>query len=180
MNDKELNALFMGHVLTAMTADIRLAGVKLARNFQQTQQGATSGPYVYFVKVGDHRYGHPQRADVWDSVALAMRHTEKQTYETTYQLSAWIPQDSADVISLTESDILNIVSGIMQSDAILTAFRAKGAGILRVTDVRNPYIVDDRDRFEAVPSFDVVLTHKRDTVAMLPAVTTYDATVSRV
>lgn len=180
MNDKELNTLFMGPLLTAMTADIRLNGVRLARNFQQTQQGATSGPYVYFVKIGDHRYGHPGRTDVWDSVESVMRHTELQTYETTYQFSAWIPQDPTDVTGLTESDILNIVSGIMQSDAILSAFRAAGAGVLRVTDVRNPYIVDDRDRFEAVPTFDVVLTHKREVIATLPAVVTYDANVSRV
>lgn len=180
MNDKELNALFMGPLRDAMTADIRLGGVKLARNYQQTQQGAASGAFVYFVKIGDHRYGHPGRFDVWDAAAQTMRHTELQPYETTYQLSAWIPQDAADVTSLTESDILNIVSGIMQSDAILTAFRAAGAGILRVTDVRNPYIVDDRDRFEAVPTFDVVLTHKREIAATLPAVVTYDANVSRV
>jgi hypothetical protein len=91
-----------------------------------------------------------------------------------------VPQDSKDVTSLTESDILNIVSGIMQSDTLLAAFRAAGAGILRVTDVRNPYIVDDRDRFEAVPSFDIVLTHKRKTVSAIPAVVTYEANVSRV
>lgn len=180
MNDKELNALFMGPVFTAMTADIRLNGVKLARSFQQSQQGAASGPFVYFVKIGDHRFGHPRRADVWDADGQTMRHTELQKYETTYQLSAWIPQDPADVTALTESDILNIVSGIMQSDAILAAFRAAGAGILRVTDIRNPYIVDDRDRFEAVPTFDVVLTHDRENVATLPAVVTYEANVSRV
>jgi len=180
VNDKELNALFMGPLLTAMTGDIRLNGVRLARNFQQTQQGAATGPYVYFVKISDHRFGHPYRADVWDEGAQTMRHTEMQVYETTYQLSAWVPQDAADVTALTESDILNIVSGIMQSDAILAAFRAAGAGILRVTDVRNPYIVDDRDRFEAVPTFDVVLTHKRDIASTLPAVVAYEANISRV
>lgn len=180
MNDKELNALFVGPLLAAMTADIRLSGVRLARSYQQTQQGATSGAYVYFVKISDHRYGHPWRSDVWDAPNSLMRHAETQTYETTYQLSAWIPQDSTDVTALTESDILNIVCGIMQSDTILAAFRAAGAGILRVTEVRNPYIVDDRDQFEAVPSFDVVLTHKRNIVATLPAVVTYDANVSRV
>lgn len=180
MNDKGLNALFMSHVLPAMQSIPELYGVNLARNYQQTQQGATTGPYVYFVKLFDRRFGHPKRRDIWDAARGLFWHEEEQTYATTYQLSAWIPQTPSDVTGLTESDILNLVSGIMQSDGVLSAFRAAGVGILRVTDVRNPYIVDDRDRFEAIPTFDVVLTHNRINVASLPAVVTYDANLGRV
>lgn len=180
MNDKEINALFMAKLFPAMQAQPDLYGVKLARNFQQTQQGAASNPYVYFVKIFDHRYGHVERREIWDNDAGDFRHEESQQYETTYQFSAWVPQDSKDVTSLTESDILNLVSGIMQSDALINAFRAAGAGILRVTDVSNPYIVDDRDRFEAVPTFDIVLTHKRIIASTTPAVVAYEANINRV
>ena len=180
MNDKQMAALFMAQLLPAMQATSGLAGVKLARNFQPRQQGANSSPYAYFYKVGDHRHGSPARKDVFDAQANAFTHTEIQQYESTYQFSAWVPQDPKDVTGLTESDILNAVSSIMQSDAIISAFNAAGVGILRVTDVRNPYIVDDRDRFEAVPSFDVILTHKRTSVSTIPAVATYESNVSRI
>lgn len=180
MNDKQLAALFMSQVLPAMQASPDLAGVKLKRNFQAQQQGADTTPYVYFVKIGDHRYGHVSRKDKYVLLDDAFRHTETQQYETTYQFSAWVPQDPKDVTGLTESDILNLVSGIIQSDAILAAFRAQDVGILRVTDVRNPYIVDERDQFEAVPSFDVVLTHKRTSVSTIPAVVTYESNFDRV
>jgi len=180
MNDKQLAALFMAQLLPAMQATSGLSGVKMARSFQSRQQGASSSPYVYFFKIGDHRYGHPERKDVFDTQANAFTHTEIQQYESTYQFSAWIPQDPKDVTGLTESDILNTVSGIIQSDSILAAFRAQEVGILRVTDVRNPYIVDDHDQFEAVPSFDVILTHKRTSVSTIPAVAAYDLNMSRV
>lgn len=180
MNDKQINALFMGNLLPAMQSHPDLSGVGLARNFQQRQQGATSGPYVYFFKVGDRRYGHTARSDVWNQTAELFTHSEIQRYESTYQFSAWIPQNPADVAGLTESDILNTVSGIMQSDAIIAAFKSQGVGILRVSDVRNPYIVDERDRFEAVPSFDIVLTHERQLVTTLPDVVTYEANLGRV
>lgn len=180
MNDKEINALFMARLLPAMTAAPDLYGVKLARNYQQTQQGANSTPYVYFVKIGDRRHGHPERRETWDAAAGAFRHEEWQQYETTYQFTAWVPQDAKDVTSLTESDILNQVAGFLQSDTLLAAFRAAGAGILRVTEVRNPYVVDDRDRFEAVPSFDIVLTHKRFIASTLPAVVVYESQIVRV
>ena len=180
MNDKQLAALFMAQLLPAMQATSGLSGVKLARSYQSRQQGANSSPYVYFVKVGDHRYGHPERKDEYAAGSGDFTHTEIQQYESTYQFSAWVPQGPKDVTGLTESDILNVVSGIMQSDALLAAFRAQGVGILRVTDVRNPYIVDDHDQFEAVPSFDVTLTHKRTSVSTIPAVAAYDLNLSRV
>lgn len=180
MNDKQMAALFMAQVLPAIQAAPGLSAVKLARNYQQRQQGADSTAYVYFVKLADRRYGSPAKKDVFDAQAGTFTHSEIQQYETTYQFSAWVPQDPKDVTGLTESDILNTVSSIMQSDAIISAFNAAGVGILRVTDVRNPYILDDHDQFEAVPSFDVILTHKRTSVSTIPAVATYEANVSRV
>ena len=180
MNDKQLAALFMAQLLPAMQATSGLSGVKLARNYQSRIHGANSSPYVYFVKTGDHRHGSPARKDAYDPQTGDFTHTETQQYETTYQFSAWVPQDPKDVTGLTESDILNTVSSIMQSDAILSAFSAAGVGILRVTDVRNPYIVDDHDQFEAVPSFDVTLTHKRTSVSTIPAVATYESNFGRV
>lgn len=179
MTDKQIAALFISLLLPAMTANASTTGVKLARNFQPKQAGAASDAYVYFVKIGDKRYGHPERLDVYNSQTSTFDHTELQVYESTYQFSAWVPQDPTNTNQLTESDILNTVSGIIQSDAMLDAFRAAGVGILRVTDIRNPYIVDDRDQFEAVPSFDLVLTHKRTIVATTPAVVTYEANLSR-
>lgn len=180
MNDREINTLLMGTLLPAIRADAAMATVKMARNFQQTQQGASTNPFVYFVKISDHRYGHPARKDLYNTPGAVFNHSEEQFYETTYQFSAWIPQLPVNATALTESDVLNKVAGIIQSDAILAAFRAAGLGILRVTDIRNPYITDDRDQFEAVPSFDVVFTHSRSVAATVPVVVTYDAVIDRI
>lgn len=180
MNDKQMAALFMAQVKPALQATPGLESVKLARSFQARQQGASTAPYVYFFKVADHRHGSPARKGVFNESTGLFTYTETQKYETTYQFSAWIPQDPKDVDALTESDTLNMVSGIMQSDEIIAAFKAQGVGIFRVTDVRNPYILDDRDQFEAVPSFDVVLTHNRTRATTLPAVVAYEAKISRV
>jgi hypothetical protein len=180
MRDKQLNALIMSQLLPAIQATTGLETVALARNFQPTQQGASSGSIVYFVKLFDKRYGWTQRKDTNAEGPGDFVHTERQEYETTYQFSALIPQDPAAVDALTESDVLNEVCGIMQSDTILQAFRAQGVGILRVTDVRNPYFTDDRDRFEAGPTFDIVFVHFRERVTTVPAVVAYDANLVRV
>lgn len=180
MTDNQMAALFMAQVLPAMQAQTSLAGVALAQNFQRRAQGASSTSIVYFFKVADRRYGWTGRRDDYDVPSGEFAHTDSQQYETTYQFSALVPQDPSNVASLTESDVLNMVSSIMQTDALLSAFRAAGVGVQRITDVRNPFIVDDRDRFEAVPSFDIVLTHYRDIVSTVGEVTTYDAELHRV
>lgn len=180
MNDLQLAGLIIAQLKPVMLTTAGLTAAALLRNFQPRQQGAPSGPAVFFFKVGDKRYGSPQRRDLVDGTGLVFGHEERQLLETTWQFSAWIQQDPADAARLTESDVLNLVSGIMQSDTIIAGFRTAGVGIQRVTDVRNPYIVDDRDRFEAVPSFDIVVTHYRVTSTTVPAVVAYDANVSRV
>ena len=59
----------------------------------------------------------------------------------------------------------------MQSDATRAILNASGVGILRVTDIINPYFVDDRDNFEASPSFDFVLTYQNVRVSTSPQIT---------
>lgn len=180
MNDKQIAALFVAELLPRMRAQADLAGVALARKYQPRQQGATTGPVVYFFKVGDHDHGSPKREEIINGAGVVFNQTQRQLVETTYQFAAWVPQDPANVAALTESDVLNIVSAIMQSDALIAAFRAAGVGIQRVTDIRNPYFVDERNRFEAEPSFDIVLTHYRNLSSTLPAVDTFEANISRV
>lgn len=180
MNDKQIAALFVSQLLPRMQAQTDLAGVGLARKYQPRQQGAATGPIVYFFKVGDHNHGSPQRRETYNEAEVIFGQTQQQLVETTYQFAAWIPQDPANTSALTESDVLNIVSAIMQSDALITAFRAAGVGIQRVTDIRNPYFVDERNRFEAEPTFDIVLTHYRILSSTLPAVDTFEANISRV
>ena len=175
MNDKQIAALFVSELLPRAQAQPGLAGVVLARKYQPRQHGAATGPVVYFFKVSDHNHGAPQRQDL-----AGTAQTQRQLVETTYQFAAWVPQDPAALAALTESDVLNVVSAIMQSDAILAAFRAAGVGIQRVTEIRNPYFVDERDRFEAEPTFDIVLTHYRTLSSALPAVDTFEANISRV
>lgn len=180
MKDNELNALIMAQLLPAMQAVPDLSAVALAQLNQRRQWGVSNTAAVLFSKLFDHRLGWPKRQSKLNVAGVAFDNALIQQYETTYQFSAWVQTDPANVSGLTESDVLNIVSSIIQTDAILLAFRAAGVGIQRVPQVRNPVITDDRDRFEAVPSFDIVFTHTRILSTTVPKVDTYDANISRV
>lgn len=174
MNDKQMAALIMSELLPRMQVLPGLSDVALARKYQPRQHGAASGAIVYFFKVGDHNHGAPRRSETLNGSAFDQ--ALQQLVESTYQFTAWVPQPA----ELTESDVLHAVSAIMQSDTMLAAFRAAGVGVQRVVDVRNPYFVDERDRFEAEPSLDIVLTHYRILPSALPAVDAFEANTQRV
>lgn len=101
----------------------------------------------------------------------AQSYTETQQYATTFQASALATQDPSNTESLTASDIANLGAYVMQSSATIAALEAQGIGVLRVPQVRNPYFTDDRQRYEASPSFDFILTHKQIVTTVVPVVT---------
>lgn len=180
MNDKALFTLIRTTLRPLAQAQPGLASLQFARAFQPRAEGTPKGPAIMMFKVGDKRYGWPARHDQYNEAGVIFSHELRQQVETTIQFDAWIPQDPADTSGLSESDVLHTVSSIIQSDEVIATFRAAGVGLQRVTEVRNPYIVDDRDRFEAVPSFDIALTHYRVLSSTVPAVDTYDANIHRV
>lgn len=158
--------------------------VAVKQKNQPTQQGAKSGPVVYVYKIGDVRRGWVHRKDVYDPEADegrgAFLHYEGQWYETTFQVSALARQDPADPNSTTASDLANVACDIMQSDVMMARLRASDVGVLRVDAVRNPYFVDDAERFEADPSFDFVVTHKRETLDGVPKIESIEFNFARV
>lgn len=187
MTDNELALAIVAQLDAFMPADpvlSELAGLQAVQSFQNRPQGIESTPTVYFFKVSDKRYGFPHVKDTFvapvapDTVGT-MRHEETQQYITRIQFMALVPQ-SPEVNVTTTSDVLNVVAGIIASDACRAAFRAQDLGILRVMDVTNPYFSDDRNRWEAAPSFDVLFTHKRVRTSVEPVLVTYNANVGRV
>lgn len=179
MNDRQIFALFRSLVMPLVRAQPGCDQVAFVRNFQPEQQGTPKGPTVFFVKIMDHNHGSPQRRDRLGVAGEIFDQTQAQLVESTFQFMALVPQRPSEN-DLTESDVLNIVCGIIQSDAVIGGLRAAGVGVQRVVEVRNPYIVDDHDRFEATPSFDIVLTHYRNITTTTPAAVAYEANVSRV
>lgn len=179
MTDNDLIRLFLPVINAGLIAD-GYANVAVKQANQPTVQGVNTGPTVYFFKVDDHRYGFLRRDSIWDEDAETMTHTEEQVYETRFQISALVRQNPKIPYSYTASDLVNEVAAIMQSDQARETMQLSGVGILRVIEVVNPYFTDDRDQFEASPSFDFVLTHKQTRVTVDPVIDLYEINIKRV
>lgn len=154
--------------------------VVVARDYQPTQQGMTTGPAVYIHVIGDNRYGHPLKKDVWNEDNQQMEHTESVIMETTFQVNARILVNPADTTQVTASDLVNLVAQILQSDIAISTFREQNIGIYRITSVRQTYIQNDKDRNEISPSFDFTVTHDRSLQYVNNVVQTIEPGVYRV
>lgn len=169
MTDNQFIQLFLPIIQAGLIAD-GFPNVLVKQANQPTQQGVPSIPTVFFFKVSNKRYGFLQRQDVWNSGLSKMVHTESQYYETTFQVSALVRQFPITPNQYTASDLVNEVACIMQADTTLSKLNAQGIGILRVMNITNPYFTDDRDQFEASPSFDFTLTSQSTRISNTPTV----------
>lgn len=173
MTDNQLFALVKRVIEARLTAR-GFPGFVVARTHQPDQQGGNTAPTIYLFKVGpDHRHGSPAQGYAWDAVAGSMVATQTQVYESTFQASIDM-LESTDPAGFTPSDAINAVADIMQSDAVVAELQAVGVGVLRVSQVLNPYNVNDRDQFDANSSFDFVLTYARGFVGTAEVVTEFD------
>ena|ERR1700722_7123100 len=179
MLDNQLIKIFLPIIQNGLI-DFGLTNVIVRQSNQPTQQGANSGQVVYFYKIGDYRYGFPGYHTYFDLNNLLMKQTYLQHYETTWQINAMAIQDPSNVDSLTASDLVNIVSEILQQDSTVIQFANNDIGILRITDVRNPYFVDDKDNFEASPSFDFTLSHKQIKETIIPIISETQAKIYQI
>ena len=149
-------------------------GVPVLQNFQPTQQGTPLAPSAFLHKVGDKRFGFVYREDIWDEVNSVEVHTEVQQYITTFQLSTLAIQNPSNISAPTASDLANIFAAIVQGSSFIATLEAQGIGILHVTNVRNPYFIDDKGRYEAAPSFDFEITHKQIVTSQVPVLESYE------
>lgn len=160
MLDNELFSLII-NTIQSQEIIANIPNIFIKQAFQPINIGANSQPTAYLYKIGDHRFGFPDKADNWDSVNQIMVHTETQNYETTFQISFLATQDPTTPNAYTASDYLNSIAYILQSDTTINGFNQQGVGVKRIENIRNIYFMNDKSRFQAAPSFDFVITHQQ-------------------
>ncbi|MCF7695283.1 MULTISPECIES: phage gateway protein [Mycetohabitans] len=179
MTDNELFRILLPLIRDGLRAN-GIADIAIKQQYQPTQQGTPSGPVVFLNKIGDYRYGFPQRKSVWDREAGQFVHTESVWMHTALQVNVLAPQKPEQPDWLTASDLLNLIACILQSDAARHTLQSHQVGLYRVQDIRHTYFADDRDCFEASSSFDFILTHLRTLTSRVPSVDAFEQNIHRI
>jgi hypothetical protein len=173
MTDNQLIAVLFQVITAGLAAQAITVGtgagqVALKQSYQPRQQGAPLQPCVYLHKLSDKDYGFPMRSDVFVSAGNTT-HTETQNVLTSYQVNATAIQNPADTNALTASDYVNAVQLALSFEGGITALKTAGIGIFRITAITNTQWRDEQERFESDPSFDFIVSHKRQIVVTIPS-----------
>lgn len=179
MRDNDLIRLFLPIMQNGLI-EYGFDDVSVKQSNQPTQQGINTDPTVYFAKISDHRYGLLKTLDSYDPDTAIMSHQEMQIYETAFSVTALVLQDPKKPYGYTASDLVNTVAAIMQSDDTCAKLAIDNVGILRIIEISNQYFTDDRDQFEAAPSFNFVLTHRQNRVTTQPVIESVEYNFNRV
>lgn len=122
----------------------------------------------------------PVASESMTTAPASMVHTETQNYESTFQLSALVKPNPSATNQMTASDIVNACAAVLNSVAAITLFEAQNVGIERITEIRNPFFMDDYDQWEASPNFDFVLAHQQIITTSTPIVSDFELDMYRV
>lgn len=120
--------------------------------------------YIYEVTTVNHGFRHERNTP---NLSNGVDVEELQYRQTLFQLWGYVPP-AAD--GLTTADVVNMAAMAMQSNRLLAALKAQGIGVLRVTEVTNPFRSNEYERFEANPTFDVTITHRVSVTDVAPAI----------
>ncbi len=178
MNDNELIQLWLPIVTAQLLVD-GFTNVIVQQYAQPTQQGIPRLPTVFFQKLFNHRYGWGDAHNVWNPDTEQMELHENQWHETHFQFFAMVVPNLLQPISYTAGDLANEVASILQSQATRVTLMASNVGILRVSEITNPYFQDDRDQFEATPTFDFILTSLETRITIVPTVSDFVVNIQR-
>jgi hypothetical protein len=159
VTDNELKILVAGLLEEAVAASGWTYPV-IQKN-QPHQEGMPEGPSVFFEKLFSTQYGFAKSDYSYVPAEDVFKEKESQWFQTTFQISSFIQEDPKDITLPTAADITERLRMLIGSRATVRKLKIANVGMYRVTEVRNPYFEDDKLRFEAYPSFDIVLTHIR-------------------
>jgi hypothetical protein len=178
MLENALIQLLISVISAGLTAR-GISDVSLEQAYQPQAQGTTSGSAIYCFQSSNHAYGWVKRESKLNESAQMENHVT-QWYETTFQISAQVPQDPSVPSALTSADLAATVAFILQDQPALDAFAAQSVGVLRITEIIKPYYINGQYRFQAAPFFNFILTHDSTSVSPAPVVESIKAGIYRV
>jgi len=179
MNDNQVLRVLLPILSSGLVA-LGVSGILIKQSYQPRQTGVEISPTLYIHKIQAQRYGFPGRKDTYNSTNRNFDHQESIWRNPTWQVDGLSTQDPNNIQQLTASDIVEAAADVLQQSATREALLQQDIGILRITNIREMYFVDDRERHEQRPSFDFTLTYRRVFSSTVPPVLSQVCNVRRV
>lgn len=179
MRDNELMVLIRTTLLELLSEQ-GMQGVTVATSYQADNQGRVTTPTLYYFKVMDNRAGWQGRTNSYDPDTGKVTVEQRQWIRSTFQIQGLASFDKNDLYQDTAEDLTRMAAMLVQSESFRLALRAKGVGMERVTEIRSPQFVNDRDQFQASPSFDFTVSRQDRIIQQSPVLEAVEINQTRV
>lgn len=146
--------LLIRQSLLPLLAEQGMGDVLVVTSYQKESNGRTNGPTLYFFELPTGgTYGWQGRKNTFDPATEIMTREETQVIRESFQIMGL--NDSGEGVS--PKDLTNMALMLIGSQSFRELISPEGAGVERITAIRSPTFVNDRDQFEKSPSFDFTL-----------------------
>ena len=179
MNDNQIMAIIIRVIRAGLDA-YGLTNVLIKQSFQPRQTGVEVDPTIYIHKISADRYGFPSRIDTYNRANNNFDHIESIWKTPTYQIDGLSAQDPSNIRQLTASDITEAAAEALQSEQGILTFKASRISIERITNIRELYFIDDRDRQEQRANFDFTISHRFERRLTVPPVSSHTLDIRRI
>jgi hypothetical protein len=179
MDELELQILVRSSLITLLAAQ-GYGDWHVTAEYQPTPQGREAGPVLYFFELPENLYGWQGRKAIYDRTTGVMLRKEVQMYRSGFQVQGLYETPPDAVTGPTAATITRVAAMLINSQGFRKLLRAQGVFMERVTDIRKPYMRNDRDHFEQVPSFDFTCTHERSIIQQSTAASRVESRFMRV
>ena len=169
MNDNTVIQVLKGILDSGLLARLSTA-IVTRQSYQPTQQGVPVEPSLFIHKINATRYGFPGNESAYNSVNDNFDTTERIWVTPTFQISALAQQDPTNLSLPTASDIVETAADIMQSAATQATLLQSNINIIRVESIPISYFINEKDRHEQEPSFEIELSYLREFTTTTPKV----------
>jgi len=152
-----------------------IPGLPIKQAFQPIQTGVDKTPAAYFHIMDYDPVGSPLITDtiIGEGDDAIIQRTTMQQYITDFQISALATQNPNTPTQWTAGDILKGVVSILQNQETVALLQENGIGIMKIGRIVQPYLTDDRQRFEAAPNVSFRISNKQIVVTEVPVIESY-------
>lgn len=178
MNDKPLQILLRSELLKGF-ARYGVEGLPVIVGYPPVTTGKRQRA-CYFFKVSKAARGWQQRSRTTDPATLQLTTQELQFWESLFQVQIFNPEDVNDMTQQTAEDLTEIARMIVQSQPFIKAMTAAGVGVQQPSSIRSPFFENEHGQFEANPSFDFTVSHKRVIIQSTDSIDKMELNIRRV
>ena len=178
MTDNELMAELVGTIKDGFPIYSMPEPNQVRQSYQPKSHGTPSPPFVYIHRISSHRYGF-QSSRSMDMLGEQIE-TETQTIEKVFQIGGEALEETPTLAELTAYDYVENTSIILNSQYARERLKLAGICLLRITDIRNPYFMNERERYQQDPSFDFTVIYTQTRSRIIPSIESIDGTIQGV